>query len=214
MSGCAMSFEDILAKVKEHPELWLPTHKFYKYKTHQVKAWEQIASELNLEEKLLKTRWKYLKDHYRKEMKKIMAKDIERSRWHYFDQLSFLTEELLSEGKRKMYREPSENDSDPEPLKKVIKTLPEPSSSTSDPSLFMISKLNEITDKIDSHSGSTEDLKNDPDYMFLMSVLPTVRNLSDVQKFVFRGKINEWLLEALTQNEYSEQYEAKYIVDS
>ncbi|XP_045490871.1 transcription factor Adf-1-like [Colias croceus] len=212
MSGCAMSFEEILAKVKQHPELWLPTHKFYKFKSHQIKAWEQIATELNIEEKLLKTRWKYLKDHYRKEMKKIVAKDLEKSRWHYFDQLSFLTEELLSEGKRKIYKEPPETDSDQEPPKKKI--LPEPSSSTADPSLFMISKLKEITDKIDSQSGSSEDLKNDPDYMFLMSVLPTVRNLSDVQKFVFRGKINEWLLEALTQNEYSEQYEPKYIVDS
>ncbi|CAG4913178.1 unnamed protein product [Colias eurytheme] len=209
-----MSFEEILAKVKQHPELWLPTHKYYKFKSHQIKAWEQIARELNIEEKLLKARWKYLKDHYRKEMKKIVAKDVEKSRWHYFDQLSFLTEELLSEGKRKIYKEPPETDSDQEPPKKSIKMLPEPSSSTADPSLFMISKLNEITDKIDSQSGSSEDVKNDPDYMFLMSVLPTVRNLSDVQKFVFRGKINEWLLEALTQNEYSEQYEPKYIVDS
>lgn len=49
---------------------------------------------------------------------------------------------------------------------------------------------------------SNEEFLNDDDYMYLMSILPTMKKLNDVQKLRFRGKINEWLLDEITRNEY------------
>lgn len=45
-----------------------------------------------------------------------------------------------------------------------------------------------------NESSVNEELKKDEEYMFLMSTLPTVKKLTDLQKLRFRGKINEWLL--------------------
>jgi hypothetical protein len=54
-----------------------------------------------------------------------------------------------------------------------------------------------------SDSEANENLKNDEDYLFLMSILPSMKKLTDLQKLRFWGKINDWLLEAITQNQYS-----------
>ncbi|CAK1545078.1 unnamed protein product [Leptosia nina] len=202
-----MSFENILNKVKEHPVLWDTGHKYYKQKTVQGESWALIASELDVEEKLVRNRWKYLKDQCRKELKKIAAGEIDKSRWQYFEQLHFLTK-YLEDGK-------SKQDSDYEPPRKVHKSeSPEPS--TSEPEsrklLHITNKLNELSRRMDNQNPFDEELRNDPDFMFLMSILPTIRTLTDVQKFTFRGKVNEWLLEALAQTEFilNDQYECKY----
>lgn len=54
-------------------------------------------------------------------------------------------------------------------------------------------------------------MRHDPDYLYLMSLLPTLKQLTEIQKLQLRGKINEWLLEALTTNEYMTQCETKYV---
>lgn len=46
-------------------------------------------------------------------------------------------------------------------------------------------------------------MKGDADYMFLVSLLPTMRKLTDLQKLQFRGKVNQWLLDALQENQKS-----------
>ncbi|XP_077300958.1 uncharacterized protein LOC143921502 [Arctopsyche grandis] len=50
-------------------------------------------------------------------------------------------------------------------------------------------------------SQQDENLKNDEDFLFLRSILPTMKKLNELQKLRFRGKINQWLLEACTENE-------------
>lgn len=52
-------------------------------------------------------------------------------------------------------------------------------------------------------SQANEALTKDEDYMYLMSILPTMKKLSVVQKLRLRGKINEWLIEEITRNEYA-----------
>ena len=64
-----------------------------------------------------------------------------------------------------------------------------------------------LLEKRVSESRENELLQKDEDYLFLMSILPTMKKLNDLQKLRFRGKINDWLLEAVTQNEYSFLYE-------
>lgn len=44
---------------------------------------------------------------------------------------------------------------------------------------------------------------NDDDFFYLMSILPTMKRLTNVQKMRFRSKIEQFLLEAVSTNEYS-----------
>lgn len=55
-------------------------------------------------------------------------------------------------------------------------------------------------------SQELAELRNDEDYLYLMSILPSMRRLSPIQKLRFRGKINEWLIEETTRAEYPQPY--------
>ncbi|CAF4957612.1 unnamed protein product [Pieris macdunnoughi] len=211
-----MSFEDILNKVKQYPVLWDPAHKYYRRKSVQAESWAIIAADLDSEEKLVRSRWKYLKDQCRKELKKIASGEIDKSRWLYFNRLQFIKKELLNEGEPKPYKNVKyDAESEEPPQKKNKIASPEPCTSYSGQESWKLqqitTKLNELSKKIDNQNPFDDELRNNPDFMFLMSILPTIRDLTDVQKFTFRGKVNEWLLEALAQNQFllSEQYQCK-----
>ncbi|VVC88873.1 transcription factor Adf-1-like [Leptidea sinapis] len=209
-----MSFENILSKVKSHPVLWLPTHKFYKNRTVRGKIWGDIAEELGMDERVLKNRYKYLKDQYRKELKKVMTNVVAESHWQHFDDLEFLKEELLTDdGRLKSKETELDDDLRQEPNNKRARndstSTPEGSRCTNSPDMcknissksdseklvMVLNRLNRINKNLNT------EMRNDPDYMFLMSILPTFKKLSEIQKLMLRGKMNEWLLEALTQNE-------------
>ena len=57
-----------------------------------------------------------------------------------------------------------------------------------------------------NQSNEEENLRNDADYLFLRSILPSMKKLSEYQKLRFRGKINDWLLEALTPSQNSNSF--------
>lgn len=44
-------------------------------------------------------------------------------------------------------------------------------------------------------------LNHDEDFLFFKSILPCMKKLTDLQRFQLRGKVNEWLIEAMTENE-------------
>lgn len=52
-----------------------------------------------------------------------------------------------------------------------------------------------------------EELKNDEDYMFFMSMLPPFKRLTTLQKLRFRHKVSEMILEMTTQNEYANMFD-------
>lgn len=44
-------------------------------------------------------------------------------------------------------------------------------------------------------------LNHDEDFLFFKSILPCMKKMTDLQRFQLRGKVNEWLIEAMTENE-------------
>ena len=44
-------------------------------------------------------------------------------------------------------------------------------------------------------------LHNDEDFLFLRSILPSMKKLTELQKLEFRGKINQWLYETTERNQ-------------
>lgn len=169
---------------------------------------------------LLKKRWKHLKDQYRKELKK---KPVTKSgaptenwvsSWQYFNRMYFLKDELLREkstdnlpnieGELQEIGDYAYQIYSPSP-----KRAAEPNINILKRSLGdLAEEINDVGEKrvrvIDEHSNNindNDDLTMDADYMYLMSILPTVRNLSEIQKLRFRGKVNDFLLKAITENE-------------
>ncbi|CAH1971581.1 unnamed protein product [Acanthoscelides obtectus] len=59
--------------------------------------------------------------------------------------------------------------------------------------LFMEKRLME--------TDNDQKLNNDEDFLFLRSILPAMKKLTELQKFQFRGKVNEWLYEATKENQ-------------
>ncbi|XP_034840694.1 uncharacterized protein [Maniola hyperantus] len=223
----------LILQVKSHPEIWQLSSRLYKNKIARARGWKAIATELGKDEEFLKKRWKNLKDAFRKELKRIIVKEIDQSQWQYFDVLAFITEEVLKgivKGKSEMpdievTMEPINDDSD-DPLtvklehttEDVSNTSFAPSSSTttvydtsqntdSNNKSVINSKIKNITKQL--QTGNTdEELTGDADYLFLVSLLPTIRKLSYVQKLQFRGKINQWLLEAVAPD-YCNDFDSK-----
>lgn len=58
-----------------------------------------------------------------------------------------------------------------------------------------------LLEKTLDQSSEEESLRNDVDYLFLRSILPSMKKLTEYQKLCFRGKINDWLLEALAPSQ-------------
>ncbi|XP_072943833.1 uncharacterized protein [Epargyreus clarus] len=221
-----MSFDEIIAKVKAHPELWQSSHPFYRQRVVSARTWKEIAAELKADDwNLVKKRWKHLKDQFRKEVKKLASNKVPFSSWLHYNELQFLTDEILKKPETKQESAESESDSETEgrPLKRrkskydVGTSNGDSKKHTSIKYKKIMRSLTSLADFIDrsaNMSNSDEHLKNDTDYMFLLSLLPTMRNLSDIQRLHFRGKINHWLLNALVENEYSEECDTKAFVQA
>ncbi|XP_026757689.1 uncharacterized protein LOC113517259 [Galleria mellonella] len=212
-----MSFEDIIARVHNKPALWNASNPVYKKKALHRKIWQSMATEMNMDETILKKRWKHLKDQYRKELKKSTCENSSYvSGWQHYDALSFLKDELLSKEKSRnttlSETESIGNSDDGEDAIEAKKAKMTPKGEIDDQDSkklgVILKKLNATKQLIETKLLTIEDgPRNDPDYMFLMSVLPSIKQLTEIQKLHFRGKVNEWLLETIMHNEYSKQGE-------
>ncbi|XP_030752353.1 uncharacterized protein LOC115879597 [Sitophilus oryzae] len=58
----------------------------------------------------------------------------------------------------------------------------------------------QLMEKRLSDSQNEDSLNKDEDFLFLTSILLSMKKLTHIQKLQFRGKINDWLIETLSQN--------------
>ncbi|KAG6453240.1 uncharacterized protein LOC119191269 [Manduca sexta] len=198
-----MSFEEIIMHVKNTPVIWQTSHPNFKKRNVLSRTWAEMAKTLDVDESFLKKRWKHLKDQYRKELKKVLAsselnpEEVEVT-WQYYNDLSFLRHELFTRGTRKKNTEvpvvsegsDTEHDSDSE-------------ASASKMRKYDDTKNVSMGETFTAQDRMDVSWQNDADYMFLMSILPSMKNLTEIQKLQFRGKVNDWLIEAYTQNGYA-----------
>lgn len=150
------------------------------------------------------------------------------STWQYFNLMSFAKDELIpasSSGNlsnneiETLETENIETHSDTEMMAPASPVLSQPipspiGSSASQTSSSFRKRTNIRDDMLEiekkklllmetrlKDNQEEEKLKNDEDFLFLKSILPNMKKLSDLQKLRFRGKINDWLIEAFTENE-------------
>lgn len=155
---------------------------------------------------MLKQRWKHLRDQYRKELKKAMEGNKEKVTWQYFKALSFFKGQILRErdGERAIAAALEAESSDEEDEKGLEKTsrLDKAKKRDSVKLNIILKRLNQTKSLLEAKTKENEARNADPDYMFLVSLLPSFKQLTEVQKLQLRGKINSWLLDALTVKEY------------
>ncbi|XP_028166305.1 transcription factor Adf-1-like [Ostrinia furnacalis] len=94
--------ERIISAIFERRPIWNSKDVNHKHRRVINQLWEEIKNELNIEVTDLKKKWKNIKDHYRKELKRYPAPrsgdagNVNRpSNWQYFSQLGFLRDEVM-----------------------------------------------------------------------------------------------------------------------
>ncbi|XP_054085775.1 uncharacterized protein LOC128921648 [Zeugodacus cucurbitae] len=97
-----MNVEQLISEVFSRPALWDQKNKCYHNRVLVEKLWMSVASEMKIPSKgrLKKKKWKYLRDQFRCEVRKIptpksgdAASQITSS-WPYFNSLLFLKDQM------------------------------------------------------------------------------------------------------------------------
>ncbi|XP_077295288.1 uncharacterized protein LOC143917602 [Arctopsyche grandis] len=97
MGGRATNREKrlLVAEVRARPALWDDRHQHFKKASITRRLWEQIGDVLHLPGSVVKTKWKSMKDRFRREIQKCPIRpDMDRhdysSKWEFFEMMLFV----------------------------------------------------------------------------------------------------------------------------
>ncbi|XP_039962929.1 uncharacterized protein LOC120776384 [Bactrocera tryoni] len=98
-----MDINLLISEVFARPALWDRKNKNYHNRQLVEHLWKSVAREMNLKKEEVKKKWKYIRDQFRAELRKIsvpisadsanMESDF-NSKWPYFKQLLFLKDQM------------------------------------------------------------------------------------------------------------------------
>ncbi|XP_058457984.1 transcription factor Adf-1-like [Malaya genurostris] len=97
--------EFLISEVFSHPPLWNQQHKSYRNRIIVEKLWKEVASNMNVTSEQAKKKWKYLRDQFRIEWRKIPAAKSGEARlsnaeydsytgWSHFKSMLFLKDSI------------------------------------------------------------------------------------------------------------------------
>lgn len=181
----------------------------------------------------LKKKWKNLRDHYRKELKRCavsLSGEMEEERydssWKYFNNMSFTKEELMPvTNEINIKQEPdSEDDNsvsaeedstetsvgcrqDVDTEQTVTTESRKRAAHDLRQEYLEIEKKKLKLLEYESTRRGTDELSKSQDYHFLMSLLPEIEKLPIANKFRLRNKFNDVLLEELNTIFISPHYQ-------
>jgi hypothetical protein len=170
-------------------------------------------------EQKLKKRWKHLKDQYRKELKKVTQKGLPEDvvPWQYYEALSFLKEDVVKRERERFFLTPNSEEEASEddkiaPRQKLVATEPrqpkkiKAPKKVGDPTSKLGTILRRVVETkallVDRLNVMDDMQRNDPDYLYLMSILPSMKQLTEIQKLHFKSKVSDWMLQVITSNAY------------
>lgn len=84
------SIDALIEEVRRRPVLWNPKHAMYHHRALINAQWDEVAEKLKAPAAMLKTKWKGLRDNFRKEVKKLIQRKQTESVWIHMKQLNFL----------------------------------------------------------------------------------------------------------------------------
>ncbi|XP_073990811.1 uncharacterized protein [Rhodnius prolixus] len=98
-----MEVEKLISAVFAHECLWNQAHPDHHNRFVLEKEWEEVSTSLNIKKDIIKSKWKYCRDTFRKEFAKRQkprsgseaGTEIE-SKWVYFKSLLFLKDQFTT----------------------------------------------------------------------------------------------------------------------
>ncbi|XP_049308608.1 uncharacterized protein LOC125777554 [Bactrocera dorsalis] len=192
-----MNVEQLISEVFSRPALWDQKNKCYHNRVLVEKLGMSVASEMKIPKEDLKKKWKYLRDQFRCEVRKIptpksgdAASQITSS-WPYFNSLLFLKDQMK-------YRNLSGN------LKasSVKATQEEVEYEGEIEDILNTSQVEETRDLCDNDEFSCEVPSKkkiplttvlDEDEAFFVTLLPHIRKLDPENKFLCRMEMQNVL---------------------
>ncbi|RZF40899.1 hypothetical protein LSTR_LSTR015055 [Laodelphax striatellus] len=219
--------EVIIAAVFKREPLWNPFHKHHKNVMILKKLWEEVAEEVNEDEKTVSVMWKNLRTYFYREVRKL-EKDGNKSTssWQYFNQLMFL-KDIISESQQDTNILINSIISDTSEAAESTDVIKLERSVSPSPSMFLASSYceSELSHQTKRNTASCygrqhERLKREKrkldllekrnlqedndDLLFFKSLLPYMKKISSTKKLKLRSVIQDAILEQLpTESEES-----------
>ncbi|KPJ12309.1 hypothetical protein RR48_11565 [Papilio machaon] len=216
--------ETFITEIRNRPPIWCSTNAQYKNKNVVRKKWDEIWKLFpGLKVADLKKKWKNLRDHYRKELKRCSVSgsgdpdgDRYESSWKYFDNMSFTKDELMPvicEVNVKQEEQDSEDDNNSASAEEEYTETSVECKRESNTEQIVNERKRTAQDlrqeyleiekkklkllENESQRNRTDEFSKSQDYHFLMSLLPEIEKLPLVNKFRLRNRFNDVLLEEL-----------------
>ncbi|XP_046998038.1 uncharacterized protein LOC124613380 [Schistocerca americana] len=166
-----MDIERLINSVRERPVLWDQKNKYYHNRDFVRQEWNEIAEDCGTDSKVLKNKWKNLRDTFRSELKKTRAERSGdgggmppfQSNWPWYELMTFLIDIMT----------PRKTKTNVHHKKQKLKLIQQQMSKSE---------------------------TQDDSYHFVVSLLSAMRKLSPAAQLRARIKIQQVLLEELEQS--------------
>ncbi|XP_047024635.1 transcription factor Adf-1-like [Helicoverpa zea] len=195
----------LIAEVQKRECLWNPHNDLYNDRYQMAKAWLEIAELLQLPEERLRVKWKYLRDLFKKEVKKSGSGADYTGKWRHFERMQFIditkvNGESEDRESTNISRVTTKKEVDDEFEYEVEEEEPV---GTNEVEVYL-----EEGYSGDHIPEKRAKLSSDEDYdvMFLKSLAPFFRQLEPMRKLVVRSKMQDMLL-----NEMAAQSSASHL---
>ncbi|XP_041978024.1 uncharacterized protein LOC121732267 [Aricia agestis] len=190
--------------VKERRYLWDVEDSSHKEVRMLAKGWTEIAKEMKMPLHIARSKWKNLKDIYRRQLRKypdLSSPDEYKGRWKYFRSLSFLFKRYEPTETQYWHdvMEPSYEDEDDDNKAFIIKVGSGSGSGYVENGDDSSDRHDDDFDN-DSESQTKKNKSDDDDdydIMFLKSLAPYMRSLSPVRKLQVRNQIQDIFLQKI-----------------
>ncbi|XP_017777492.1 PREDICTED: uncharacterized protein LOC108563351 [Nicrophorus vespilloides] len=187
-----MNNQLFISEIKKRKSLWDLRSDVYHNRKVALKDWRDIANLFKIDVNLAKRKWKHLRDTFRVELRKNQSYitstiETQPTCWPLYDDMEFLApcikQRQLKNTNIKIHTSHfvkiEEENINEQSLKDLSFIEDEANSSDSDKS---------------SEECSTRD-EDDEDLLFFKSLLPSIKKLSDKQKFLFQLEVHKSLFQ-------------------
>ncbi|GLV38639.1 uncharacterized protein CBL_05638 [Carabus blaptoides fortunei] len=191
-----MNVHQLIAEVKQRRPLWDRNHELRHERTLIEALWDEVAVVVGQTQRIVKNKWKTLKDAFRKEAKKTINDLNYHPHWCYYKPLLFLYDQLRIDNATDPLNEQSSSNSALDAENKiefVYEDIQMPVENGTDVAgTSRKRKFDETsTDHMDNSEYQHRNMNEDEDLCFFKSLVPHVKQLSPQKKMLMRIKIQE-----------------------
>ncbi|KAI4464899.1 madf domain transcription factor [Holotrichia oblita] len=231
-----MNCAALISEVCCRKPLWDSTHPQHHNRTVLDKLWDEVAQNMDFSVKDVRQKWKYLRDQYRKELRKVPRFEdgswSYQPSWPYFQSLEFLTSQMSfaePNGTPTQNTNPNLNElsrGTDEDEEEILPDSPLTNSEAAQevnrnkaPKRKAASNINDFNEKLLkleekklellSKQQACVDEERSDDYHFFMSLIPVMQKFNDLQRFKIRTRFQSIIIEEISKLNVYEHTDTK-----